>query len=96
MNQLNDALAFIQEHADEFSVDTTEIVLAGDSAGAQLASELATLVTSPRYAALAGIEPSLGAAHDDEPSRLGRTRDRVCSSVTYARRIGRFACIGDG
>jgi len=62
VTQLNDALAFILEHADEFSVDTTQIVLAGDSAGAQLASELATLVTSPRYAGLAGIEPSLDAA----------------------------------
>lgn len=61
VTELNDALAFIQDHADEFSVDTTQIVLAGDSAGAQLASQLATLVTSPRYAHLVGIEPSLDA-----------------------------------
>ena len=62
VTQLNEALAFIQENADEFSVDTTQIVLAGDSAGAQLASQLATLVTSPRYAHLVGIEPALDAA----------------------------------
>ena len=61
VKQVNDALAFIQEHADEFSVDTTQIVLAGDSAGAQLASQIATLVTSPRYAHLVGIEPTLDA-----------------------------------
>lgn len=62
VTQLNDALEFIQEHAQEFSVDTSQIVLAGDSAGAQLASQLATLVTSPRYAHLVGIEPSMDAA----------------------------------
>ncbi|SFS17644.1 Acetyl esterase/lipase [Microbacterium sp. cf046] len=61
VTQLNEALAFIQENAEEFSVDTSQIVLAGDSAGAQLASQLATLITSPRYAHLVGIEPSLDA-----------------------------------
>ena len=62
VTQLNDALAYIQEHASELSVDTTQIVLAGDSAGAQLASQLATLVTNPRYADLVGIRPSLDSA----------------------------------
>lgn len=62
VSQINDALAYVQEHADELSVDSSQIVLAGDSAGAQLASQLATLVTSPRYAALVGIEPSLDPA----------------------------------
>ena len=60
--QLNDALGYVQEHAEELGVDASRIVLAGDSAGAQLASQLATLVTSPRYADLVGIEPSLDAA----------------------------------
>jgi len=57
--QLNDALAYVQDHAAELGVDASQIVLAGDSAGAQLASQLATLVTSPRYANLVGIQPSL-------------------------------------
>lgn len=59
--QLNDALAYVLAHADELSVDASQVVLAGDSAGAQLASQLATLTTSPRYADLVGIEPSLNA-----------------------------------
>jgi len=57
--QLNDALDYVQDHAAELGVDASQIVLAGDSAGAQLASQLATLVTSPRYADLVGIQPSL-------------------------------------
>ena len=61
LTQLNAALAHILAHADEYSVDPTQIVLAGDSAGAQLASQLATLATSPRYAQLVGMESSLDA-----------------------------------
>jgi len=40
-------------------VDTTRLVLAGDSAGAQLVSQLATLTTVPRYAAELQLTPAL-------------------------------------
>lgn len=59
LEQLNDGLRYITAHAEELGVDATRVVLAGDSAGAQLASQLATLSTSPSYAALLGISPSL-------------------------------------
>jgi len=59
VHQLNDALAYITEHAGALSVDTSRIILAGDSAGAQLASQLATLVTNPDYADLLGMRPAL-------------------------------------
>jgi len=59
ITQLNQALAYIRENADELNVDATQIVLAGDSAGAQLASQLATAITNPRYAALLDVEPAL-------------------------------------
>ncbi|MFB4350882.1 alpha/beta hydrolase [Microbacterium sp. CR_7] len=62
VNQLNEALAYIDEHADELGVDTAQIVLAGDSAGGQLASQMATLITSPDYAEIMDIEPSLQAS----------------------------------
>ncbi|MFZ4893648.1 alpha/beta hydrolase [Plantibacter sp. Mn2098] len=59
VTQLNDALGFITEHAAEWNVDPGRIVLAGDSAGAQLASQLAVLTTNPDYAHLIGIAPKL-------------------------------------
>jgi acetyl esterase/lipase len=59
VHQLNDALAYITAHAGELSVDPSRIILAGDSAGAQLASQLATLVTNADYADLLGIRPAL-------------------------------------
>lgn len=59
VHQLDQALAYIDAHAEELGVDPTQIVLAGDSAGAQLASQMATLITSPDYAEIMGITPSI-------------------------------------
>jgi len=59
LNQLNDALGYLVEHAEELRIDPDRIVIAGDSAGANLTSQLATIVTSPDYAALVGVTPSL-------------------------------------
>ena len=57
--QINDAIAYVQRHADRFHVDDQRVILAGDSAGAQMASQIATLVTSPAYASTVGIVTSL-------------------------------------
>lgn len=59
VTQLNGALDFIAAHAQAWGVDPERIVLAGDSAGAQLASQLAVLTTNPDYARLLGISPAL-------------------------------------
>jgi len=59
VQQLNDALGYLTDHAAELGLDADRIVLAGDSAGAQLASQIAVLTTNPEYATLLGIEPAL-------------------------------------
>lgn len=61
IHQLNDAHAYLVAHADELGIDPERIVLAGDSAGAQLSSQLATAITDPAYAAELGIRPALAA-----------------------------------
>ena len=61
--QLNEALAFIVSHAEEFGIDPTRIVIAGDSAGANLASQLAVLTTSRTYAEEVGLQATIPAAH---------------------------------
>ncbi len=61
VNQLNAALAYIDVHADELNVDASQIVLAGDSAGAQLASQLAAITTNPDYAKIMSVDPALDA-----------------------------------
>jgi acetyl esterase/lipase len=59
LTQLNTALGYLVAHAAELHIDPATIVLAGDSAGAQLTAQLATLVTSPAYAAKVGLSPTL-------------------------------------
>ena len=61
VHQLNDALQTLDARAAEFRIDRDRIVLAGDSAGAQLASQLAALSTNPDYAHLLSIDPALDA-----------------------------------
>lgn len=59
VHQLNKALRYLREHADALRADPDNVVLAGDSAGAQLASQLATLVTNADYARSLDIQPAL-------------------------------------
>jgi acetyl esterase/lipase len=59
LTQLNQALGFLVEHADEYNIDPDSIVIAGDSAGSQYTSQLATLVTNSDYAKRVGIVPAL-------------------------------------
>jgi acetyl esterase/lipase len=57
--QLNDAHKFLLANAAKYNIDPTRIVLAGDSAGAQLSSQLAALITNPAYAKEMDITPAL-------------------------------------
>jgi acetyl esterase len=59
LRQINDAIAYACRHADRFHIDDGQILVAGDSAGAQMSSQIAALVTNPDYASQLGIIPSL-------------------------------------
>lgn len=56
---VNDAITHVLEHAVEYGLDPDRVVIAGDSAGAQVAAEVATLVTNPEYAAQTTLAPAL-------------------------------------
>lgn len=58
VQQVNAALAYVVEHAAELNVDPRRLVLAGDSAGAQIASQVALIATDPTYADKIEIVPS--------------------------------------
>lgn len=64
VHQLNDAYTYIETNRDRFRADTNKIILAGDSAGAQLSSQMGAIVTDPEYAQSVGIWPTL------KPSQL--------------------------
>jgi acetyl esterase len=59
IHQLNSAHVYVLANASRFHADTDNIVLAGDSAGSQLSSQLAALITNPSYASEVGITPAL-------------------------------------
>lgn len=59
VRQVVRALEYLKRHARRFGLDSTRFFLAGDSAGAQLAAQVANLVTSPAYAAKIGVFATL-------------------------------------
>jgi len=58
VHQINDAFTFIVSHATQYHINASKLVLAGDSAGAQLSSQMATIYTNPAYAKLVGTQPA--------------------------------------
>jgi acetyl esterase len=61
LEQVNAALGFVVRHAADLNVDPATILLAGDSAGAHIAGQLALITTNPAYARAIGIAPQLTA-----------------------------------
>jgi acetyl esterase/lipase len=59
VRQVAAAIAHVVRQASAFGVDPSRIVLAGDSAGAQIAAQLAAAVAEPSYAAAVGIPASI-------------------------------------
>jgi acetyl esterase len=63
LNQVNRALGFLGTMGGNLHVDETRLILAGDSAGAQLAAQLANAITSPDYARAIGLSPTVVAGN---------------------------------
>lgn len=55
LRQIDAACAYLGEHAEDLGLDVSRVVLAGDSAGAQLASQYAAMVTDHDFADEVGI-----------------------------------------
>ena len=59
LRQVNAALAYLVQNAAELRIDPDHLFLAGDSAGAHIAAQMANIVSSPEYAKTVGIEPAI-------------------------------------
>lgn len=64
IRQVMTALTCLTDQADRWHIDPTRLILAGDSAGAQITAQVTALVTNPTYAAELGITPGI------DPSQL--------------------------
>lgn len=59
VEEVNAALGYLVANGARLHVDPDRLVLAGDSAGAQIAAQVANVITSPDYARAMGIAPSI-------------------------------------
>jgi acetyl esterase len=59
IKQANAALGYINENAARLHVDSSRIFLAGDSSGAQIAAQVALILSAPGYAELLGERPAI-------------------------------------
>jgi acetyl esterase/lipase len=63
VRQANAALAYLSGSAARFGGDPARMAVGGDSAGAQIASQLAAVETNPRLAAAMTLTPALPSSH---------------------------------
>ncbi|MBD9481290.1 alpha/beta hydrolase [Pseudoxanthomonas sp. PXM02] len=61
IRQANKALAYLTANSVPLRLDTDKLVLAGDSAGSQIAAQTAAMLTNSEYARLLGITPGTSA-----------------------------------
>lgn len=59
VHQLNEAYLYLTGKAKDLHINPDKIILAGDSAGAQLSSQMAAIVTNAGYAQEVGVTPHL-------------------------------------
>jgi acetyl esterase len=83
--QANAALAYIEKNASRLHVDSSKFFLAGDSAGAQIAAQLANAISVPSYAKDVGITPSISRS---------QLRGAVLHCGTYEVQLANFSRTG--
>jgi acetyl esterase/lipase len=81
VRQVNAALGFLNRNGLPLHVDRSRLFLAGDSAGAQIAAQLANVISSSSYAADVGIVPSV---------ERSQVKGVVFHCGTYESKLTRF------
>jgi acetyl esterase/lipase len=59
LRQINTALAYLVRNAERLHINSSRFVLAGDSVGAQMAGQLAAMISTPSYAEEVGIHSAV-------------------------------------
>ena len=57
--QVNEAIGFLLSHAEDYRIDTQNIFIGGDSAGAHLSSQMGLYYTNPAFQERIGGEPAI-------------------------------------
>ena len=59
IRQVHAALSYLSRESGRLGIDPSRLVLAGDSAGAQIAAQVAATATNPDYARRVGVTPAI-------------------------------------
>ena len=59
LQQIDQALNYITQHAKKYQLNPQQLYLAGDSAGANLASHYAALLSNPAFAQQSNVQPTI-------------------------------------
>ena len=59
LQQIDQALNYITQHAENYQLNPQQLYLAGDSAGANLASHYAALLSNPAFAQQSNLQPTI-------------------------------------
>lgn len=59
IQQLNNALSFLNKNAEKYHIDNSFFVLAGDSGGSMITAATANVITNPNYAKITKVNPGL-------------------------------------
>ncbi|SFO36463.1 alpha/beta hydrolase [Sphingomonas sp. OK281] len=59
LRQLNQALGFLREHAEEYELDMGNVIIMGTSAGAQMSAQYGLILADREYASRIGIRPTI-------------------------------------
>lgn len=59
LQQIDQALNYITQHAEKYQLNPQQLYLAGDSAGANLASHYAALLSNPAFAQQSNLQPTI-------------------------------------
>ena len=62
VKQVSQAVSFLQQNAEQYGLNMSDVVIGGGSAGGQLSGQFANIQTNPTYAASLGVEPVIGDA----------------------------------
>ena len=88
--QLTEAIDFCAEHAEEYGLDMTNVVVMGSSAGAILTGQYGALLANPEYREKLGIHPKICPDYikclvvDDAPFRTEKFNWKMKAMMTLS------------
>lgn len=100
IKQISDAVAFLEKNAEKYQLNMNEVVIAGSSAGGNLAAEFVTIQANPSYAKEINVTPVMDLSQIKaavlevpalDPNRVGTTqRTSIIEDYVFGQAIAAY------